>query len=175
MTRMTVKRIRVPEWCNESDRKVIEDFNAQDKKLCLNVYETLDLVQALEEGMYEFVYPECEEAERLKDLVDHSARRVRYLSFEVTDLYYKSHPTKRGTNDKENPKWHLLTIDEGSGAKDLRIGNYHILHNPDNHCTPYCAAYMYNKNTNGWGHGHYFISLTGALEYAVFNSSDGDE
>lgn len=76
---------------------------------------------------------------------------------------------------RKNEKWHLLTINEGSGDKDLRIGDYHILHNPDNPCTPYCAAYMYDKQTNEWGQGHYFITLSGALEYAVFNSSNGDE
>lgn len=176
MTRVTVKSIPVPEWCNKMGKRIIDDFNKQDKKLCLSVYETVDLVQALEEGMYDLVYPECEEAEMLKDLVVDSAKYARYLHFEVTDVYYKAHPAKAksGPSDRKNPKWHMLNYSEYGDMRPLRIGDYTILHNADNHVTPYCAAYKYDRDTNEWSQGHYTLTLTGALDFAIRNSCDGD-
>lgn len=70
---------------------------------------------------------------------------------------------------KKNEKWHLLEITEYGVTRPLKIGKYHILHNPENPCTPYVAAYNYDPDTNEWAQGHYFTTLSRAMEYAVFN------
>ena len=70
---------------------------------------------------------------------------------------------------RKNENWHLLEITEYGVTRTLKIGDYHILHNPENPCTPYVAAYKYDADTNEWAQGHYFTTLSGALEYAVFN------
>ncbi len=70
---------------------------------------------------------------------------------------------------RKNENWHLLEHTEYEVTKPLRIGEYHFLHNPENPVTPFVAAYKYDADTNEWEQGHYFTTLSGALEYAVFN------
>lgn len=174
MSRFRVKSIPVPSWCNNSEgEKIIKAFNSQPEPLYLSMYDDNitsknQLSDELEQGMYDLVYPDCKEAERLKVLVEDGANVARYLGFSLTDLEIKKGALKANEN------WNLLEIKQDGDCRVLKISDYHILHNPKNPCTPYCAAYGYDMSTNEWAQGHYFITLTGALEYAIINSSDGD-
>lgn len=91
MAKIRVKSIPVPQWCNSEGEESINDFNNQRKSLYLDMYashiSTLDELDGeLEQGMYDLIYPACKEAERLKHLVEDSAKYPRYLGFSPDDL-----------------------------------------------------------------------------------------
>lgn len=52
-----------------------------------------------------------------------------------------------------NPQKILLQLDE----------NYTLLYDEKNTCTPYNAAYKYDKEKNSWANGHYASSIKGAI------------
>lgn len=89
--KIRVKSIPIPTWCNEAGQTIIAAFNNQRKSLYLDMYadhiNTMDkLADELEQGYYDFVYPTCKEAERLKDLVEESKKYPRFLGFGVDDV-----------------------------------------------------------------------------------------
>lgn len=43
--------------------------------------------------------------------------------------------------------------------------DYALIHWPDNKVTPWVAAWLYNKESNCWGQGHYFCKKEDALQY----------
>ena len=90
MYNATVKNVPYQRWMTEAAQKVVDDFNKSGKKLVLSFYEEPeneeDLDCMLDEGMYDFIYPECPEAEQLKVMVEEASLYPRYLGFEVSDL-----------------------------------------------------------------------------------------
>lgn len=91
MYNIPVKSIPYQRWMTNAAKKVVDDFNNSGKKLTLSFYDmpsdTYELECMLEEGMYDFIYPNCPEAEQLKVMVDEAAKYPRYLGFDVSDLY----------------------------------------------------------------------------------------
>lgn len=88
---ITVKEIPVPQWANEKAVAVIERFNQQGKKLKLDMYKQdmtsfEELEVELEQGYYDFIYPDCKEAKDLKEMVEDAEQYPRYLGFSTSDL-----------------------------------------------------------------------------------------
>ena len=88
---ITVKEIPVPQWANEKAVAIIERFNQQGKKLKLDMYKQditsfEDLEVELEQGYYDFIYPDCKEAKDLKEMIEDAEQYPRYLGFDVSDL-----------------------------------------------------------------------------------------
>ena len=90
MYKVAVKSVPYQRWMTEEARKVVDDFNKSGKKLTLSFYSEPDSMDDLEcmldEGMYDFIYPECPEAEQLKVMVEEAEKYPRYLGFDSSDL-----------------------------------------------------------------------------------------
>ena len=88
---ITVKEIPVPQWANEKAVAIIERFNQQGNKLKLDMYKQditsfEDLEVELDQGYYDFIYPDCKEAKDLKEMIEDAEQNHRYLGFDVSDL-----------------------------------------------------------------------------------------
>lgn len=91
MKKLRVKRIVPANWCNEEAVEVINTFNQSKKHLVLDMYNenitTLDqLENELEQGMYDFIYPNGEEATRLREVIEDASKYPRYLNFGVENI-----------------------------------------------------------------------------------------
>lgn len=90
MYKVAVKSVPHQTWMTEEARKVVDDFNKSGKKLTLSFYnepESMDDLECmLDEGMYDFIYPDCPEAEQLKVMVEEAEKYPRYLGFDASDL-----------------------------------------------------------------------------------------
>lgn len=90
MYNIPAKNIPYQRWMTEESKKIVDDFNKSGKHLILSFFnepegsDELDCM--LDEGMYDFIYPDCPEAEQLKAMVDEAAKYPRYLGFDVSDL-----------------------------------------------------------------------------------------
>ena len=88
--KITVKEVPTRDWMSEKAIKVVNDFNACGKKLSLVTYEeptedyTLDDI--LDEGMYDFEYPDCPEAVELETMIEELANGARFIGFDIPDL-----------------------------------------------------------------------------------------
>lgn len=45
------------------------------------------------------------------------------------------------------------------------ICDYSLVHLPENSCTPYCVAWLYDSISDSWCQGHYFSDYKQAVEY----------
>ena len=94
MYNIVAKRVPEQKWfgykCFSNAAQIVKAFNDSGKKLILSFYDepadTYELDCMLEEGMYEFIYPNCPEAEALKALVEEAEKFPRYLGFNVEDM-----------------------------------------------------------------------------------------
>lgn len=94
--RVVVNEIPEQNWFSEKTKDLVDKFNAYAKKnkparLMLNMYdehETMeDLETALEEGMYDFVYPTTNpHSVELKEMVEEASKYPRYLGFDLKCL-----------------------------------------------------------------------------------------
>lgn len=157
MLKLRVKSVPIPEWCNERGVRAITAFNNQDKPLFLELYtDSVDTLEAMQEvldlGDYGFDYPDCPEADVLKDLVDDSLHRAKHLEFNVSDLYFM------------NPDDHLVTVpDYTENRVPIHSGDYTLLHNVRNEW--WVVAYKYNISDNTWESGRHFNDIESALTF----------
>lgn len=96
MYNIVAKRVPSQKWFDYdcfkklNAEQVVKAFNESGKKLILSFYEepsdTYELDCMLEEGMFEFIYPDCPEAEALRALVEEAEKFPRYLGFDVEDM-----------------------------------------------------------------------------------------
>ena len=90
MYNIQVKKVPYERWMNEKGMKVIDDFNQCGKHLTLSFYDepenTEVLESMLEEGMYDFIYPDCKESKYLKAVIDEAELYARCIYFEINDL-----------------------------------------------------------------------------------------
>ena len=90
MYNLPVKKIPYQRWMTKAAKKVVDDFNKSGKHLTLSFfsepegYDELDCM--LDDGLYDFIYPDCPEAQALREMVEEAAKYPRYLGFEVEDL-----------------------------------------------------------------------------------------
>ena len=90
MYNIPAKTVPYQRWMTDEAKKVVDAFNKSGNKLTLSFYsmpsdlDELDCM--LEEGMYDFIYPDCPEAEQLKVMVEEAEKYPRYLGFDVSDL-----------------------------------------------------------------------------------------
>lgn len=89
--KIEVKKVPVMSWMNARGREVVEAFNRQRKHLYLEMFATnIDslayLGEELYQGMFKVIYPNCKEAEALKELVEDSENIARFITFSVADL-----------------------------------------------------------------------------------------
>ena len=92
MYNLPVKKIPYQRWMTKAAQKVVDDFNKSGKHLTLSFFSELEgreeLECMLDEGMYDFIYPDCPESKALKVMVDEAeaAQYPRYLGFDIEDL-----------------------------------------------------------------------------------------
>lgn len=86
--KITVKNVPEMTWMSDYARYVVEEFNTRTAKLQLDVYcdTAEELPTALEDGMFDYIYPETTMGMMLKDLIEDAAKYPRYLYFTVADV-----------------------------------------------------------------------------------------
>lgn len=91
MYNVMVKSVPVMTWMTKKAEDIVNKFNNSGSKLMLSLYsepensEELDCM--LEEGMYEFIYPNTPEAKELEKMVIEAEKYPRYLGFSLSDVY----------------------------------------------------------------------------------------
>ena len=91
MYNVRVKSVPVMTWMTKKAEDIVNRFNNSGSKLMLSLYsepensEELDCM--LEEGMYEFIYPNTPEAKELEKMVSEAEKYPRYLGFRSSDVY----------------------------------------------------------------------------------------
>ena len=96
MNNVVVNEIPKQRWFKEKSEEIVNNFNAYAKdhknaRLILSMYEeheTLeDLEFALEEGMYDFYYPQANPySKELADMVEEASKFPRFLGFDTSCL-----------------------------------------------------------------------------------------
>lgn len=93
---VVVNEIPEQKWFSEKSKEVVDNFNAYAKenkpaRLILALYEEPENTEALEsnleEGMYNFVYPESNPySKQLEEMVTEAEKYPRYLGFALENL-----------------------------------------------------------------------------------------
>ena len=91
MYNVMVKSVPVMPWMTKKAEDIVNKFNNSGSHLMLSLYsepensEELDCM--LEEGMYDFIYPNTTEAKELEKMVSEAEKYPRYLGFSLSDIY----------------------------------------------------------------------------------------
>ena len=91
MYNVMVKSVPVMTWMTKKAEDIVNKFNNSGSKLMLSVYSepenSGELDWMLEEGRYEFIYPNTPEAKELEKMVIEAEKYPRYLGFSISDVY----------------------------------------------------------------------------------------
>ena len=96
MYNVIVNKIPHQKWFSEKAKEVVDKFSAYAKenksaRLMLSLYSEHESVEdldcALEEGMYEFIFPSNNpHSEELRELIEEGEKCARYLGFDSSCL-----------------------------------------------------------------------------------------
>lgn len=90
---VSVDKVPYMDWMSDKAKKVVKDFNRSGKHLALLLYEDEpesreDVECLVEEGQYEYSYPNCPESKELKKLIEEAAEVARYIAFNPKGLIF---------------------------------------------------------------------------------------
>lgn len=93
MYNMTIKDVPVMTWLNKKGEEIVNNFNEHEGNLVLSLFNepdtTEDLEVMLQEGMYDFIYPENNPiSPELKEVIEDSGNHARYFYFELSDVVF---------------------------------------------------------------------------------------
>lgn len=91
MMNVVTKRVNEAVWMTDEAKKIVKDFNEAEGNLILSFYDEHETVEdyesALEEGMYDFIYPEANpHSEELKEMIEEASKYPRFIGFDYDDL-----------------------------------------------------------------------------------------